>query len=180
MKTIEKKTIEKTKTTYEGKVNNIISAEDFYSKTNTEDIGNNLVEGNTDLTFLKFNHNGKTLLVSDRNIKNKISWDQLNERNLVFGKTIEINNIKYRVRLLTSNEWDKLIVKYTPLDRDSHWENMYSWCQNVYSIDYLKRYYSSDLASRVICGSSTVSHFNNYSSSYVDTADGWRPCLEIL
>ena len=173
------KTIEKTTSTYEGKVNNIISAEDFYSKTNTEDIGNNLIEV-SDLTFLKFNHNGKTLLVCDRNIRNKISWDQLNEKNLVFGKTITIDNDKYRVRLLTSNEWDKLIVKHTPLDSDSHWKNMYSWCQNVYSINFLKRYYSSALTYRVICGYSAVSHFNNYSSSTVTTTIGWRPCLEIL
>ena len=171
-------TIEKT-TTYEGKINSIISVEDFYSKTNTEDIGNNLIEV-SDLTFLKFNHNGKTLLVCDRNIKNKISWDQLNEKNLVFGKTITIDNIKYRVRLLTSNEWDKLIVKHTPLDSDSHWKNMYSWCQNVYSINFLKRYYSSDLTTRVICGNSTVSYFNNTPSSNVNTNIGWRPCLEIL
>ena len=179
MKTIEKiKT--KTTSTYEGKVNGLISAEDFYYKTNTEDIGNNLVEGNTDLTFLKFNHNGKTLLVCDRNVKNRISWDQLNEKNLVFGKMITIDNIKYRVRLLTSNEWDKLIVKHTPLDSDSHWKDIYSWCQNIYSIEYLKRYYSSVLTSRVLCGYSTVSNFNNYTSSYVTTYYGWRPCLEIL
>jgi len=178
MKTIEKKTIEKTKTTYEGKVNGLISAEYFYYKTNTEDMGNNLVEG--DLTFLKFNYNGKTLLVCDRNIKNKISWDQLNERNLVFGKTIEINNIKYRVRLLTSNEWDKLIVKYTPKNSDSHWSNMYSWCQNVYSIEYLKRYCSTVLTVRVMRGYSTVSYFTDSTSSNVNTNIGWRPCLEIL
>ena len=171
-------TIEKT-TTYEGKINSIISVEDFYSKTNTEDIGNNLIEV-SDLTFLKFNHNGKTLLVSDRNIKNNISWDQLNEKNLVFGKTITIDNDKYRVRLLTNSEWDKLIVKYTPKNSDSHWSNMYSWCQNVYSIDYLKRYYSSDLSTRVICGDSPVSNFGNYTSSTVFTFFGWRPCLEIL
>jgi len=172
------KTIEKTTSTYEGKVNNIISAEDFYYKTNTEDIGNNLVEG--DLTFLKFNHNGKTLLVCDRNVKNRISWDMLNERNLVFGKMITIDNIKYKVRLLTSNEWDKLIVKHTPLDSDSHWKNMYSWCQNVYSINFLKRYYSSGLAPRVLCAYSTVSYFIYTTSSYLTTISGSRPCLEIL
>ena len=164
---------------YQGKVENLISMKEFCYKTDTEDIGNNLIKGN--LTFLKFIHKGKILLVCDKNIKNNISWDQLNERKLVFGnKIIEIDSIKYRIRLLTSNEWDNLIVKYTSEDRDSHWKNIWTWCQNIYSIDHLKRYYSNDLTSRVIRGICSVSHFNTNSSSTTDTNYGWRPVLEVL
>ena len=169
--------IKTTETTYEGKINNIILAKDFYYKTDTVNIGNNLIEDNTDLTFLKFISNGKTLLVSDRNIKNNISWDMLNERKLVFGKIIEINSIKYKVRLLTASEWDNLIVKHTPLNKDSNYKDIYSWVQNVYSINDLKKYYSTY---RVIRGSSTVSNFTYYSSSLVTTTNGWRQVLEML
>jgi len=166
-------------TTYKGKVKNLISIKDFYSKTNTEDIGNNLVKDK--LTFLKFIYKGKVLFISDRCIKNKISWNDLNERNLVFGnKIIEIDNIKYKVRLLTSSEWDSLIVKYTPEDSDSHWKHMWTWCQNIYSISYLKRYYSTDLTYRVIRGSSTVSYFDYDTSSNPYTNSGWRLVLEVL
>ena len=176
------KTIEKViETIYQGKVENLISIKEFYNKTNTEDVGNNLVENDFDLTFLKFIHKGKILLVSDRCIKNSISWDDLNERKLVFGnKIIEIDGIKYKIRLLTSNEWDNLIVKYTPEDRDSHWKNIWTWCQNIYSIYDLKNYYSFDFTYRVFRGSTTVSYFNNYPSSPVITRGGWRPILEVL
>ena len=173
------KAIEKTvETSYQGKVENLISMKEFCYKTDTEDIGNNLVKN---LTFLKFIHKGKTLLVSDRCIKNKISWNDLSERKLVFGnKIIEIDSIKYRIRLLTSNEWDNLIVKYTSEDRDSHWNDIRTWCQNIYSINHLKRYYSTALTARVLRGSTTLSYFSNYTSSYVGTYCGWRPILEVL
>ena len=175
MKAVEKIT---TETTYEGKVNNITLAKDFYYKTDTVNIGNNLIEDNADLTFLNFISNGKTLLVSDRNIKNNISWDMLDERKLVFGnKVIEINSIKYKVRLLTASEWDNLIVKHTPLNKDSNYKDIYSWVQNVYSINDLKKYYSTY---RVIRGSSPVSGFDYNTSSTVYTDIGWRQVLEML
>ena len=179
MKAIEKTAEKVIETSYQGKVENLISMKEFCYKTDTEDIEHNLVEN--DLTFLKFIHKGKTLLVSDRCIKNEISWDQLNERKLVFGnKTIEIDGIKYRIRLLTSNEWDNLIVKYTPEDSDSHWQDMCSWCQNIYSINYLKRYYSIDLTYRVLRGYPTVSYFCYTTSFTFYTNYGWRPVLEVL
>ena len=173
------KAIEKTvETSYQGKVENLISMKEFCYKTDTEDIGNNLVKN---LTFLKFIHKGKTLLVSDRCIKNEISWNDLSERKLVFGnKTIEVDNIKYKIRLLTSHEWNNLIVKYVPEDSDSHWKNIWTWCQNIYSINHLKRYYSDDLTGRVLRGNNTVSNFNDNPSSTVYTSNGWRPILEVL
>ena len=169
-------------TIYEGKVENLISIKDFCYKTNTEDIGHNLMENDFDLIFLKFVHNGKNFLVGDRNIKNSISWNDLNERKLVFGnKIIEIDGIKYRIRLLTSNEWDNLIVKYTPKDNDSHWKNIYTWCQNIYSIYSLKEYYSLGWTYRVMRGSFSVSYFyGDYSSCMSPPINGWRPVLEVL
>ena len=179
MKAIEKTAEKVIETSYQGKVENLISMKEFCSKTDTEDIGNNLVKN--DLTFLKFIHKGKTLLVSDRCIKNKMSWNDLNERKLVFGnKVIEIDNIKYKVRLLTSSEWNKLIVKYVPEDSDSHWKDIWTWCQNIYSIYDLKRYYSYGLTYRVVRGTYAVSGFNYYPSSFVYTNYGWRPILEVL
>ena len=185
MKIIEKvieKVIEKTiETIYQGKVENLISMKEFCSKTDTRDVGNNLIKNKLNLTFLKFIHKGKILLVSDRCIKNSISWDDLNERKLVFGnKIIEIDGIKYKIRLLTSNEWDNLIVKYTPEDRDSHWKNIWTWCQNIYSIYDLKNYYSYVLTNRVLRGGNAVSYFVSTTSSIVYASSGWRPILEVL
>ena len=162
----------KTTTEYMGKVKNIISASDLYLKTEIE-VGESLIEN--DITWLKFISNGKILLVADRCIKNRISWNQIHEQKCVFGKVITINNVDYLCRLLTSAEWDKLIVKYTPLDVDSHWKRTYTWCQN--KTMYAKK---NDLTYRVFRGYSTVSGFIYYTSSYVYTFCGWRPVLELL
>ena len=175
MKNIEK--ISEVKSIYEGKVNNIITVEKLCQKINLT-AGNFLLKG--DITFLKFIYDNKTLLIADRNIKNNISWDQLNEYNLVFGKIIEIDNIKYKIRLLTASEWNKLIVKYTPLDQDSHWENIQSWCQNIYSVDSLK-INSFNFNYRILCESLNINFtFTCIIPSYFDNCCGWRSCLEML
>lgn len=71
------------------------------------------------LSWVEINDNGKKLLVCDRNILKGISWNELNEQNLIFGKVVIIENKKYILRILSGynekknckdNEWDKYIV----------------------------------------------------------------------
>ena len=152
---------------------------------------------NGDITWLKFASNNKTLFVADRNVKYYISWDYLQKNGLVFGKPIEIGGVKYLCRLMQgcnvnpapkfygsipytgvgttipgiNNEWDNLIIPYTPLEADSHWTNVYSWMQEVHS---------DDLTTRVIRGYHAVSNFTYTTSSLVFAYGGWRPVLEVL
>ena len=154
---------------------------------------------NGDITWLKFASNNKTLFVADRNVKYYISWDYLQKNGLVFGKPIEIGGVKYLCRLMQgcnvnpapnasgsspytggtdgtkipgiNNEWDNLIIPYTPLEADSYWTSVYSWTQEAHS---------TALTARVVRGYYAVSFFNNNTSSSVNTSYGWRPVLEVL
>src|SRR5471030_220735 len=71
------------------------------------------------LSWIEINNNDKKLLICDRNILKQISWDELNEQGLIFGKVVLIDCKKYILRLLTGddenkdytlNEWDRYIV----------------------------------------------------------------------
>lgn len=80
------------------------------------------------LRWREVNIGGKKLLISDRNILEQVSWDDLNAQSLIFGKTITIDGQQYKLRLLTggsnyrntsdayaggtptNNEWDQIIA----------------------------------------------------------------------
>ncbi len=71
------------------------------------------------LSWIEINDNDKRLLVCDRNILKEVSWNELNEQNLIFGKVVIIESKKYILRLLTGyaekknnkySEWDRYIV----------------------------------------------------------------------
>ena len=71
------------------------------------------------LRWVEINHEGKKLLICDRNILSSISYDELNNQGLIFGKVVVIDNTRYLLRLLKGgdkkrdneeNEWNKYIV----------------------------------------------------------------------
>jgi len=71
------------------------------------------------LAWVEINDNNKKLLICDRNILKGMSWDELNNQNLVFGKVVIIDGQKYILRLLkggdkkkddVDNEWNRYIV----------------------------------------------------------------------
>ena len=77
------------------------------------------------LSWIEINDAGKKLLICDRNILKNISWNELNDQNLVFGKVVIVEGEKYILRLLTgysekknykNNEWDKYIVNPNKID----------------------------------------------------------------
>lgn len=77
------------------------------------------------LTWVEVNDDNKKLLICDRNILKGMSWNELNDQNLIFGKVVIIEGKKYILRLLTgysekknykANEWDKYIVNTDKID----------------------------------------------------------------
>jgi len=71
------------------------------------------------LSWVEINDNDKKLLICDRNILKGVSWDELNNQNLVFGKVVIIDGQKYILRLLKGgdkkndnldNEWNRYII----------------------------------------------------------------------
>ena len=145
-----------------------------------------------DITWLKFASNNKTLFVADRSINTSISWHYIQAQDCVKGKVITINSKEYLCRLLTGSEhywtgslpttntsyaggeWDQLIINFTPLDSDSHWTSVTTWCQEASGDGF------GFGSGRVIRGSDSVSYFTNGTSSTGGTNDGWRPVLEVL
>ena len=101
---------------------------DYSSDPKNIEIRNTDSDDAYQLQWIEVNDKDKKLLICDRNILSKISWDDLNAQGLVEGKIITIDNKKYKIRLLTGgssvrndgdwysggsptdNEWDRIIV----------------------------------------------------------------------
>ena len=131
-----------------------------------------------EITWLKLGD----LLVCDRNILQGVSWETLNEKGLVFGKEVEIDGDKYKLRILTgsdgndygegcNNEWDRLMDEYNEDNDLLHYDNMYSWCQET-DCDYASY--------RSIRGYGSAHYYNNNGATNSDPDVGWRPALEKL
>ena len=131
-----------------------------------------------EITWLKLGD----LWVCDRNILQGVSWKTLNEKGLVFGKEVEIDGERYKLRILTgsdgndygegcNNEWDRLMDEYNEDNDLLHFDNMYSWCQET-DCDY-----SSNRSVRGY-NSARACYYNNATDTYASL--GWRPALEKL
>lgn len=146
-----------------------------YNGTNFE-IGDTVA--GKEITWLKLGD----IWVCDRNILQGISWGILNEKGLVFGKEVEIDGKKYKMRLLTGsdgndygegcdNEWDRLMSEYNEDNEILHFDDMYSWCQET-NCDYS--------SFRSFRGYLSARYYNYNYATYANAGIGWRPALEKL
>lgn len=80
------------------------------------------------LRWVEVNDGYKKLLISDRCLLSRVTWDELNAQGLISGKEIIIDGRRYKIRLLkggigyrngtdgygggmpTTNEWDRIIT----------------------------------------------------------------------
>ena len=154
---------------------------------------------NEDITWLKFSHNYKTLFVADRTIHHSISWNHLNSLDLVFGKVVDIGGQKYLLRLLqganvnpasvsgganSNDEWDSLIVQFTPNTEDSHWAIDDAVNSSGGSVDFVQETSANELLNVFGRGYTTTANNPNAFSSMSKTSTlsitGYRPVLEVL
>lgn len=101
---------------------------------NYDSVKGNIEIRNTDsddaykLRWVEVNDGAKKLLISDRCLLARVTWDELNAQGLISGKEITIDGQKYKIRLLsggtnyrsgsdsysggypTTNEWDRIIT----------------------------------------------------------------------
>lgn len=123
-----------------------------------------------EITWLKLGD----IWVCDRNILQGVSWETLNEKGFVFGKEVEIDGDKYKLRILTgsngndygegcNNEWDRLMDKYNEDNDLLHYDDMYSWCQET-DCDY-----SSNRSMRG-CNSARNYNYNGATNAVSTTA----------
>ena len=76
------------------------------------------------------------MLIADRPLLVNISWDDLNDQGLVFGKQVTINGHQFLCRLLhvgaeggVPNEWDAALDVVGEYDDLWHWYNTFCWGQ---------------------------------------------------
>lgn len=127
---------------------------------------------------------GTKLLICDRCLLVSVSWNNLNSAGLIFGKEVTIDGKKYKLRSLTgstgaqgtngagcNNEWDNLIDAVGESNDITHWQNMYSWCQETYY---------NNTSNRSIRGYDSARDDDYYNATNANSHIGWRPVLEIL
>lgn len=135
---------------------------------------------NSEIGWLKYACYDRILFVSKRAIYYGISWDHINEKGAAYGdRKIKIGNVWYRVRLLTSKEWDLLIV---PVHVDNgRWGNYTNTDLLVASGNGRASWtMTKSGTNRVNRGNASVSYSHHYAPSHSDDGFGFRPCLESL
>lgn len=77
---------------------------------------------------------GINLLVADRVLLTKVSWNDLRTFGFVSGKTVTIDGRRYRCRLLQvgarenePNEWDRILDETNESNELWYWANGYFW-----------------------------------------------------
>ena len=133
-----------------------------------------------DAGWLKFARRGRILFVAKKAIRHSISWNHINSKGAVYGQAvITIDGVRYAVRLLSSAEWDDLIVK---VHQDvGPWWDYTDADLLVASGDGRASWTSTPSGSyRVSRGYYSVTYSNYYPPSDSHASYGFRPVLEPL
>ncbi len=133
-----------------------------------------------------------SLFIANYNVTHFVSWDALNEKGLIFGKTYSSGSIDYTMRapsagtaynghygesgIPANNEWDTILKKSGQDSKDNttgyikNWWPMASWGQDTWS---------NDTQSRTLRGY-TSAHFCYGHPATGSIEDlGFRPVLEL-
>ena len=160
------------------------------------------------LSWIEINDNGKRLLVCDRNILKEVSWNELNEQNLIFGKVVIIEDKKYILRLLTGhsekkdnklNEWDNYIANVDNIvglpicteydiddisNEDNEEEINKDDNSNLWHWYNFSSFTQSESSkSQKICitrGFNSTTYSNQLDKDLKDETVGYRPVLELI
>ena len=146
----------------------------------------------TDKAYAKANRYAHSLFVAENNVTNLVSWEQLNEKGMIFGTEYIANSITYSLRTLSAgsdgyagstataaplyNEWDSILNKNENYLKN--WEKLYSWGQDVFKTPPNEITIS---ANKVLRGWHTSRSLDR-SAQYADDANyvGFRPALDVL
>lgn len=133
-----------------------------------------------DAGWLKFARRDRILFVAKKAIRHSISWNTINAAGAVYGQAVTvIDGVRYAVRLLSSAEWDALIVK---VHQDvGPWWNYTNADLLVASGDGRASWTSTPSdSSRVTRGTSSVTYSGSFAPSNTNAYFGFRPVLEPL
>ena len=128
-----------------------------------------------------------SLFVADYAVKHTVSWNDLNGKNLIFGKDYAAGGVNYTLRAPSAgsgrtdsgesqrgtpqiNEWDKLLDKNDGYIKN--WKRMASWGQDTRP--------DNSTPFRAVRGFHSARGWEFNSSSYQNGILGFRPVLEVL
>ena len=128
-----------------------------------------------------------SLFVADYAVKHTVSWNDLNGKNLIFGKDYAAGGVNYTLRAPSAgsgrtdsgesqrgtpqiNEWDKLLDKNDGYIKN--WKRMASWGQDTRP--------DNSTPFRAVRGFHSARGWEFNSSSYQNGILGVRPVLEVL
>lgn len=139
--------------------------------------------------YAKENAYDHSLFIADYNVTHSVSWNQLNDKKMIFGKDYQSGGMSYTLRAPSvgsdyidtdtgtvegkrgkpqSNEWDKI------LDKDSgnikNWSGINSWGQDTYI---------NHQSYPAVRGSWSARFWRGGKASDSDSDYGFRPVLEI-
>ena len=137
----------------------------------------------TDTDTTSYEH---SLFIADCNAANATSWSELNEKEMIYGKTYTSGSIDYTLRAPScgsgftgsgdsecgtpqSNEWDAVLDKNSGYIQN--WNKMYSWGQDTSSYE---------LWSRAFRGYDSARYWSSNRATYSVPIVGFRPVLEVL
>lgn len=175
---------------YFGTVNGLITNSTLSNVMNIT-AGTLLDPENTDITFHKFIHKGRILLIPSKVIRCNISWENIQTQNCVKGKVLHVGSDRYLCRLMTGSrhyytdhpsiaggEWDDLFVRFHVsngglLTDEDLGIGQATICQEISSMGIDKR---------IVRGANSVTYFGtnmDYNDNY-SSLSNWRPVLEVL
>ena len=145
-----------------------------YGGTETISIG----DSNPGSVITWIQPDGMDILIADRVLLSKVSWNDLNQQGFVDGKKISIDGMSFRCRLLrvgndsdTPNEWDDILDITGEDDGLWHWKDMYFWGQEA-DIRFP--------SSRAIRGNYVARYWGNDYAVSRSAIVGFRPALEPI
>ena len=141
----------------------------------------------------KYDH---SLFIADYNVTFNVDWNQLNEKQMIFGTPYTSYGVNYTMRapsagsqsnnndkddsstrgIPKSNEWDAILDKANQDWKDNtsgyikNWSLKYSFGQDNHA----------DASIRAVRGCSSARYWRSYYASYSLPFVGFRPVLEIL
>lgn len=113
------------------------------------------------------------VLYCEFNLLTGISWNELDENGLIYGKPCMIDGFKFMCRIASGadDEWAAVI---DAINKDSsllRWQPVYSWCQSSHT----------NYQNHKICrGGNWPQELHHIAPDKKDPRVGWRPVLEPI
>ena len=127
----------------------------------------------------------RSLFVADFAVTNDVSWDNLNAKELIFGKGYAAGGVDYTLRAPSvgsgsrgssnlgtpqSNEWDRILDKNGGYIKN--WDGMFSWGQDTFE--------RGTEPNRAVRGFDSARHWIYFHAMDSRPFLGFRPVLEVL